>query len=194
MGLLAAALVASAPAPPDLVDVTVLVPDAVLDLRYATDRNVTGRALYPAARCLLVRPVASRLAAAARRLREQGLRLVLWDCYRPSSVQAALWRAHPRPGSVADPARGSHHSRAAAVDLSLAAATGEPLEMPTDHDAFGARAKVDAVAGIPESARRNRDVLRSAMEAEGFAVNPREWWHYAAREAARYPLLDEPLR
>jgi len=195
-GLLAAALLASAPAPPppDLVDVAALVPDAVLDLRYASDQNVAGRALYPVARCLLLRGVAARLASAARRLRGQGLRLVLWDCYRPASAQAELWRAHPRPGSVTDPARGSHHSRGAAVDLSLAGAAGEPLPMPTDHDAFGPRARADAAEGIPEAARRRRDQLRVAMEAEGFKANPREWWHFAAREAARYPVLDEPLR
>ena len=33
---------------PDLVDVRALVPSAVLDLRYATERNFTGQALYPA--------------------------------------------------------------------------------------------------------------------------------------------------
>jgi len=191
--LLVAALLSSVPSP-DLVDVTELVPDAVLDLRYATDRNLAGRVLYPVARCLLLRPIAQRLAAAAGRLRADGFRIVLWDCYRPASAHAALWRAHPRPGSVADPARGSHHSRAAAVDVSLVRADGRPVEMPTDHDAFGARAGADAVEGVPAVARRNRDLLRSAMEAEGFAVNRTEWWHYAAREASRLPVLDEPLR
>jgi len=190
--LLALALLASVPGP-DLVDVSAVVPDAVLDLRYATPRNLAGRPLYPVARCLLLRPVAERLAAAARKLRAQGYRIVLWDCYRPASVHAELWRVHPHPGSVADPARGSHHSRAAAVDLSLASADGAPLPMPTDFDAFGSRASADAV-GIPEEMRRRRDILRGAMEAAGFAVNPREWWHFAWRGAARLPILDEPLR
>lgn len=191
--ILLAALVASAAAS-DLVNVRDWVPDAVLDLRYATERNLSGRVLYPVARCELLRPVAKRLAAAAERLRAEGFRLVLWDCYRPASAHEALWRAHPRAGSVADPTRGSHHSRGAAVDVSLASADGRPVEMPTDHDAFGARAFADAVEGVSPSARRNRAALRSAMEAEGFAVNPREWWHFAARDASRYPLLDEPLR
>jgi D-alanyl-D-alanine dipeptidase len=181
-------------ASPPLVDVAPLVPDAVLDLRYATARNVTGRALYPAARCLLLLPAAERLAAVARRLRADGYRLVLWDCYRPASAHAALWAAHPRPGAVADPARGSHHSRGTAVDASLADLSGAPLAMPTDHDAFGPRAHADATEGVPEDVRRRRDRLRAAMEAEGFVPYAREWWHFAARDSSRHPIRDEALR
>ena len=191
--LLLACLIGTSPAP-ELVDVAVLVPDAVLDLRYASSQNLAGRAIYPVARCLLLRPVAARLAAAAARLRDEGYRLVLWDCYRPASAHAALWRAHPHPGSVADPARGSHHSRGAAVDVSLAAPDGTPALMPTDHDAFGPKSRADATGGVPPVAQKNRDLLRAALEAEGFAVNPREWWHFAWRGAARLPVLDEPLR
>jgi D-alanyl-D-alanine dipeptidase len=195
LALVASALVSAAPgAGGELVDVSAVVPDAVLDLRYATDRNLAGRAVYDSARCLLARPVASRLAAAARRLRAEGYRLVLWDCYRPASAHAALWRALPRAGALADPARGSHHSRGAAVDVSLADGAGTPIAMPTDHDAFGPTARADAVEGVPEPARRRRDLLRRAMEAEGFVSYEREWWHFAARDAARHPVLDEPLR
>ncbi len=196
--LAAAALAASPPAAdgapgPDLVEVARLVPDAVLDLRYATSENFLGRAVYLEARCLLLRPAAERLARAAARLRRQGYRLLLWDCYRPLSVQREMWRLAPRPGYVADPRRGSHHNRGAAVDLSLAGADGRPVEMPTPFDAFDRRAHADAVEGVSEAARRHRRLLRQAMEAEGLLVNPREWWHFAARDAARHPLLDVPL-
>ena len=54
--------------PPRLVDVAEAIPDAVVDLRYAGERNFVGRALYPRnARCLLLRPVAERLSRAAAR-------------------------------------------------------------------------------------------------------------------------------
>ncbi len=181
------------PAPP-LVDVTHHVPDALLDVRYATADNLTGRPLYPVARCLLLPGPAARLARAAARLRAQGLRLLLHDCYRPLSVQRALWAAMPKVGYVADPDHGgSHHNRAAAVDLSLADAAGRPLLMPTAYDAFGPRARAGATEGIPPAALRHRKALRDAMEAEGFKVNPAEWWHYDAPEAAGAPLLDLPL-
>lgn len=179
---------------PQLVDVSLLLPEAVLDLRYASERNFTGSALYPAgARCLLLRPVALRLARAAARLAAERHRLVLYDCYRPLAAQRELWRRFPRPGYVADPARGSNHNRAAAVDVGLAAADGSPVELPTAFDAFEPRARADARAGIAPAARRNRDLLRGAMEAAGFRVNRLEWWHFDAPEARGAPLLDVPL-
>lgn len=183
-----------APAGRALVDVAAAIPDAVLDLRYATDRNFTGKALYPKdARCLLLRPVAARLADAAARLRAKGYRLRLYDCYRPRAAQEELWRRFPRPGFVADPRKGSNHNRAAAVDVGLAAADGSEVELPTAFDAFERRARADATGGVSRAARRHRDLLRAAMESAGFRVNRMEWWHYDAPEARGAPVLDVPL-
>jgi D-alanyl-D-alanine dipeptidase len=192
--VLAAALALSLAAPPlDLVDASRLVPDAVLDVRYATAENFVGKVLYPESRCLLRRPVAERLARAAARLREEGFRLRIHDCYRPLSVQRAMWAAFPREGWVANPARGSNHNRAAAVDVGLATAEGGPVEMPTDYDAFDPRAHAGATEGVSPAARRNRDLLRRAMEAEGFRVNRMEWWHFDAPERKGAPVLDVPF-
>jgi D-alanyl-D-alanine dipeptidase len=192
--VLAAALALALATPPhDLVDAGRLVPDAVLDVRYATAANFVGRVLYPQARCLLRRPVAERLARAAARLRREGLRLRIHDCYRPLSVQREMWAAFPREGYVANPARGSNHNRGAAVDVGLAAPDGGPVEMPTDYDAFEPRAHAGATEGVSPAARRNRDLLRRAMEAEGFRVNRMEWWHFDAPERKGAPLLDVPL-
>jgi D-alanyl-D-alanine dipeptidase len=190
-----AALLAAAPArAPALADAALAVPDAVVDLRYATPSNLLGRAVYPAdARCLLLRPVADRLARAAARLRSAGLRLRLYDCYRPLAVQRELWKRVPRRGFVADPAKGSNHNRAAAVDVGLSRADGSEAELPTAFDAFEPRARADATEGISPAARRNRDLLRRAMEAEGFRVNRMEWWHFDAPEARGAPILDVPL-
>ena len=185
----------AAPASASLAEVVRAVPDAVPDLRYATDRNFTAKALYPAgARCLLRADVTARLVRAAAQLRRQGLRLRLYDCFRPLSVQRTLWARFPRRGFVADPDHGgSNHNRAAAVDVGLADPQGGPVELPTEFDAFDARARADAVEGVSEAARRNRAALRAAMEAAGFRVNRAEWWHYDAPEARGAPLLDAPL-
>jgi D-alanyl-D-alanine dipeptidase len=195
--LFAALLLAAAPIPPavptGLVDLAGRLPDAVLDIHYATADNFVGRPLYPVARCLLLPEVAERLTRAAAALRRQGFRLQLFDCYRPLSVQRKLWQAMPKRGFVADPATGSHHNRAAAVDLSLADLAGAPLEMPTGFDDFGPKARAWATEGVTPAARRHRDLLRNAMTAAGFAVNPVEWWHFDAPGAAGLPLLDLPL-
>ncbi len=187
------ALLAAVPAQP-LVDVSRAVPDAVIELRYATTANLLGRAVYPPdARCLLLAPVAERLARAAARLRPAGLRLRVWDCYRPIGVQRELWRRAPRRGFVANPAKGSNHNRAGAVDVGLAAADGGEVELPTGFDALEPRARADATRGVTAAARRNRDRLRAAMEAEGFRVNRMEWWHFDAPEARGAPVRDAPL-
>jgi D-alanyl-D-alanine dipeptidase len=193
ISLACAALLAAAPAS-GLVDVSRAVPDAIVDLRYASAANFLGRAVYPpGARCLLLRGVAERLARAAARVRRSGLRLLIYDCYRPLSVQRELWRTMPRKGFVADPAKGSNHNRGAAVDLGLAAADGGEVELPTPFDAFEPRARAYASAGISPAARRNRDLLRRAMEEQGFRVNRAEWWHFDAPEARRAPILEAAI-
>jgi D-alanyl-D-alanine dipeptidase len=181
--------------PGGLVDAAPLVPDAVLDLRYAGSRNLAGRPLYPVPRCLLLAPVATRLARAAAALRVRGFRLVLWDCYRPLSVQRELWRVLPDRRWVADPARGSNHNRGAAVDVALADAAGKLALLPTDHDAFDVRARpwAGAERGIPPEALRNRRILREEMERAGFLQDRGEWWHYDEPGGFRMPLLDVPL-
>src|SRR3569833_132685 len=75
-----------------LVDVRSVVPDAIIDLRYATANNFVGVPLYPAdARCLVHESMAPGLAAAAEVLRKQGEVLVFWDCYRPHDVQVRMF-------------------------------------------------------------------------------------------------------
>jgi len=195
-GVIAAALLLSLSAPAGgLVDAAALVPDAVLDLRYAGSRNPAGRPLYAAPRCLLLAPAAARLARAAGGLRARGYRLGLWDCYRPLSVQQELWRLLPDRRWVADPARGSNHNRGAAVDVALADAAGKLLELPTDHDSFDVRARPWAGAGrgIPPAALLHRSVLRQEMERAGFLQDRGEWWHYDEPGGFRMPLLDVPL-
>jgi len=199
LSLALTAILSAAPAPPaaaapvPLVDVSTIIPRAVLDIRYATADNFTGQVLYPAARCLLRAEVAARLAKAAKRLEQQGYRLRLYDCYRPLSVQWKMWKVFPKPGFVANPKTGSIHNRGAAVDVGLSAEDGAELQMPTGFDAFVPEAAAGATTGIPEDLRARRDRLRAAMEAEGFVVNPKEWWHYSVRDARAFPLLDAPL-
>jgi zinc D-Ala-D-Ala dipeptidase len=191
---LALGVLSAAPSTPEaLVEVATVVPGLVVELRYASSDNYFGKALYPpGARCLLLRPVAARLALAAEALARQGYRLKAWDCYRPHAVQWLMWEQVPRKGYVADPRTGSHHNRAAAVDVTLVHADGSPVEMPTAFDTFGPAARQDAAGGTAE-ARQHRALLRAAMEAAGFHANRMEWWHYEAPEAHGAPLLDVPL-
>ena len=176
-----------------LVRVLDVIPDAVVELRYATPRNLAGAAIYPPeAECLLLPLVAERLSLAAEELRRRGFRLLLWDCYRPTSLHRKLWEMLPNSGWVADPNRGSQHSRGAAVDVALADADGRAVEMPTDFDVFIAATRRDA-PGVSKVARAHRKLLRRAMERAGFENYVREWWHFSLRVHPLPPQRDEPL-
>jgi D-alanyl-D-alanine dipeptidase len=196
--LSACAVVACAAAPGGssseaaLVDVGARDPDLSLDMRYATADNFLGRAVYDAPRCLLVADAAERLEAAERTLRAEGYALVVWDCYRPRSVQYAMWEIMPDPDYVADPARGSRHNRGAAVDVGLRALDGSPVTLPTAHDDFTPRAHRDAT-DLPTEAIASRERLERAMVAAGWIPLPTEWWHFDAPDWERYPLRDDPL-
>jgi D-alanyl-D-alanine dipeptidase len=188
-----------APAPPvDLVDLAALDPTIRLDLRYAGTNNFTGVAVYPIARCLLRRDAAERLVRVQRRLQADGLGLLVWDCYRPFSVQERFWALVPDERYVARPERrgnspesGSKHNRGAAVDVTLVDSAGRPLPMPTGFDDFSARAQRGAPA--PPAARAGAARLEAAMTAEGFEPFPTEWWHFDAPGWQQYGLLDVPL-
>lgn len=188
-------LIASVTAPPlinPLVDLQALIADAVLDIRYATKDNLTGRPLYSFAAVFLRRDAAKKLQRAAEDLRAKKLRLVIYDAYRPLSVQKALWAAAPDPLYVASPAKGSSHNRGAAVDLGLADEAGKALAMPTEFDEFGPRARHGA-RGVPSGARRNAETLKAALKKAGFASLIDEWWHYHDPDAKNWPLLDVPF-
>jgi len=71
---------------------------------------------------------------------------------------------------VADPAQGSRHNRGCAVDLTLYdLATGKPIEMPGTYDEMSPRSFPNYPGGTSLQ-RWHRDLLRRAMESEGFAV------------------------
>jgi D-alanyl-D-alanine dipeptidase len=179
-------------APPPLIDLAAHDSTLLLDIRYATPDNFLGRAVYDAPRCLLVPDAARRLLAAERSLRKEGYRLVVWDCYRPRSVQWAMWEIVPDPDYVADPRRGSRHNRGAAVDVGLRALDGSAVPLPTRHDDFSPRAHRD-FADLPADAIENRERLERAMTSQGWIPLATEWWHFDAPDWERYPLRDEPL-
>jgi D-alanyl-D-alanine dipeptidase len=176
--------------PSDLVEVTSLDRTILLDVRYATSNNFLRWPVYPEARVFLQRPAAEAVVRAHRALAPQGYGLLLFDGYRPWYVTRIFWDAVPptQRDFVADPAEGSRHNRGCAVDLTLyVLATGREVHMPSDYDDFSEKAHPDYTGGTPAQ-RAARDVLRRAMEAEGFTVNDREWWHYDCRDWQQYRI------
>ncbi len=174
----------------DLVDVAALIPDAVLDVRYATTGNFLAEAVYPRAAVFLKKPTAEKLKKAADSLRAKGFRLRLYDGYRPVSVQKLMWRLKPDPRYVANPQKGSSHNRGAGVDVGLVRLDGSAVELPSDFDEFGPTAHYGQ--GTAE-AQKNAALLRAEMQAAGFRPLDEEWWHYSDPDGKEWPALDVPF-
>lgn len=191
-----------------LIDVRTVVPDAVIDLRYATTHNFVGVRLYPAnAKCLVhesMRP-GLRAAAAALRSAGHGERLVFWDCYRPHSVQQRMYEKVSNPAWVAAPGPYSRsHESGRSVDVTLAVRrqncpaarrVGREclVDMGTGFDSFTSQATAYATDGVSPAARASRARLRTVMAAGGLRVYSGEWWHFDGPGAeVRHPVIDAP--
>ncbi|MBI1353642.1 MAG: serine hydrolase [Acidobacteria bacterium] len=180
---------------PDLVDLAPLDPTLRFDIRYATTNNFMGERFYPVARARMQRPAAEALVRAHLRLRPRGYGILVHDAYRPWRVTKMFWEATPEAmrDFVANPANGSIHNRGAAADISLYdLQTGKPALLPSGYDEFSSRAFPEYPGGTSRR-RWLRELLRAAMEAEGFSVYPYEWWHFNYADAEKYPILNEPL-
>jgi D-alanyl-D-alanine dipeptidase len=70
--------------------------------------------------------------------------------------------------------------------------TGKEVQMPSAYDEMSPRAYPDYTGG-PPVARARRDLLRAAMEREGFTIEPNEWWHFNYKDWKEYPILDIPF-
>jgi D-alanyl-D-alanine dipeptidase len=180
---------------PELVELVALDASIRLDIRYASTNNFMGTAMYSQPRAFLQRPAAEALMRAHRALAREGYGLLIHDAYRPWYVTWMFYEATPdsQRTFVANPATGSRHNRGAAVDLTLYdLASGRAVRMPSGYDEFTDRAYV-AYPGGTATERARRELLRRVMEAEGFTVNPTEWWHFDYNGWRDYPVLNVPF-
>ncbi|KQZ57895.1 MULTISPECIES: M15 family metallopeptidase [unclassified Lysobacter] len=200
-----------------MVDLRELVPDLAQEIRYASSDNFVGRPVegYGASRCYLLRPAAQALQRVELALRREGLRLKVYDCYRPARAvrdfvvwagdlhdQSSKSAYYPNLdksvllGDYISPTSG--HSRGATLDLTLLRCDSDdacaPLDMGTSFDYFDVSAHTDW-AGATAVQRGNRQRLRAAMAREGFANYPLEWWHYTYKpEPSPDTAYDFPIR
>ncbi len=175
-----------------LVELISLDSTIKLDIRYATDNNFVGKTVYPEARAFLQKPAAKALLRVHKKLKKQGLGLLIYDGYRPWAITKLFWEVTPEDKRkfVANPEKGSKHNRGCAVDLSIYdLTTGLAIEMPSGYDEFTDRASPDYTGGTQKE-RDNRDKLRKLMEDEDFTVNANEWWHFDYKNWEDYAIYD----
>jgi serine beta-lactamase-like protein LACTB len=74
------------------------------------------------------------------------------------------------------------------VDLTLYdLVTGEEVPMTGGYDEMSPRSFADYPGGTSRQ-RWFRELLRQAMEAQGFTVYEAEWWHFDYKDWKRYRI------
>lgn len=156
------------------------IPDIYVELRYATENNFTGVKIYDFTDAYLRYGTVKKLANVQKELKEQGYSLKIWDAYRPFEAQQKLWEVYPDPNYVANPANGmKKHNLGGTVDITMVAADGSVISMPTEFDDFSLKADRNYSDIEDEEAVKNVMILQKAMENNGFTGYQGEWWDYS---------------
>ena len=165
------------------------IPDIYVELMYATDNNFTGVRIYDFTDAYLRYGTVKKLANVQKELKEQGYSLKIWDAYRPFEAQQKLWEVYPDPNYVANPANGmKKHNLGGTVDITMVAADGSIISMPTEFDDFSLKADRDYSDIEDEEAVKNVMILQNAMGNNGFTGYQGEWWDYS--DTVEYEVVD----
>ena len=165
------------------------IPDIYVELRYATENNFTGVKIYDFTEAYLRYGTVKKLAQVQKELKQQGYSLKIWDAYRPFEAQQKLWEVYPDPNYVANPANGmKKHNLGGTVDITMVAADGTVISMPTEFDDFSLKANRDYSDIEDEEAVKNVMILQNAMENNGFTGYQGEWWDYS--DTVEYEAVD----
>ena len=185
--------------PTGFVELSLVAPDVILDIRYYSTYNFVGERIdgYSEPVALVTAETAVALRVVSDELAEKGYRLIIYDAYRPQSAvdHFILWSRdaddarmkayfYPDEDKAALFEKGyiserSGHSRGSTVDVSLFdVAAGRPVDMGGTFDLFGAISHADATEGLTKAQIANRALLRDTMTAHGFTGIDTEWWHF----------------
>ncbi len=175
-----------------MVNIKKLIPNLVLDLRYATQKNFTKTVLYPKALqyTFLRKEAAQKLLFIQKQLKKQGLALKVFDAYRPYSATKLMWDIVQDERYTANPSKGSGHNKGIAIDLTLVNIfTKKELDMGTGFDNFTDSAH-HTFTQLSAQVLANRKQLKTVMEQFGFVALETEWWHYYLPNSKEYSLLN----
>lgn len=162
----------------NLVNIETLSDEFIIDMKYASKDNFTGKRIYNIPLCALQIETAKKLIKANEEFLKKGLRIKIWDAYRPLSVQKLMWKIIPIHDFVADPSKGgSIHNSGFAVDVTLMDIQGKELEMPTGFDDFSDKASRNS-SSMNETASKNLSILTNILVKHGFKTIDSEWWHF----------------
>ena len=174
----------------ELIDLEKFVPGLILDIRYATTNNFTGQKIYNLAKAYARKPVAEALKRAQADFKKLGVGVKMHDAYRPYSATVKFYEEYHDTTYVASPYKGSRHNRGCALDMTIVdLKTGKELKMPTEYDSFSKDAWPTSPVKDPKI-KKNRDLIISVMEKNGFKVNASEWWHFDFVGWGKYEVMN----
>lgn len=174
----------------ELVNLETFIPGIKLEIRYATTNNFTGEKIYNMARAYARKPVAEALKKAQADFKKAGVEIKIFDAYRPYKATVKFYEVYHDTTYVASPYRGSRHNRGCAIDMTIVdMKTGKELQMPTEFDSFKKEAWPTTPVKDP-LIKKNRDLIISVMEKNGFKVNASEWWHFDFIGWKNYEVMD----
>lgn len=187
------------------VSVSHEIPDVLLDVRYHSTFNFVADRVdgYDEPLVILTCEAAEALRKVNADARAMGLRLKLYDGYRPQravrhfvrwaqDVEKTETKAIFYPdvdkrdlfklGFIAER---SGHSRGSTIDLTLFDEQSQKdLDMGGGFDFFGELSWAEYTRTLTDEQIRNRKLLRELMMKHGFRPLAEEWWHFT--------LMDEP--
>lgn len=181
-----------------------MIDDAAYDIRYYSSNNFTGNKIngYKAPVAYMTKEGLNALSIAAKDLREQGYRLLIWDTYRPQKAvdNFVEWINNPNDEGdrsfypelkKSDLLKGQYimaksgHTRGSTVDLTLIKKDGSFVDMGGTFDLFSEISHPD-YKKLTKTQKKNRKILHDAMIKAGFKGIDSEWWHFTL-ENEPYP-------
>ncbi|MDR2685525.1 MAG: hypothetical protein LBB23_01985 [Rickettsiales bacterium] len=186
----------------------------VVNLFYASTQNHFYKDMYSQfglSDALVLPELHDRLMMLAPKLQELGLRLFVYDAYRPVAAQRFMYDTAPENlrAYIARPptseSKNALHTRGAALDCFLVREDGTPLKFPSAPDAFFngwekdknydeylKRAHCDFYdANLPAEIFQNRALLQDLMREIGLNPLSSEWWHFSLPNGGEYPIIED---
>jgi D-alanyl-D-alanine dipeptidase len=192
-------------------------PTLILDLRYATSENFTGKIVtgYTSEKAIGTKALSIALRKVQALLRSKGLGLKVFDAYRPQSAVDAFisWATSASDtlkkreyypnlkkedlfelGYIAEK---SGHTRGSTIDVTLVylkgRRKGKEIDMGGKWDYFGEASHFNYQKTSPKQ-MENRRLLRDLMIEGGFNPYEKEWWHFSLKnEPFPTTYFDFPL-
>lgn len=183
----------------DFALVSSVIDDAVYDIRYYSSYNFTGNKIrgYYAPVAYMTKDSLKALKIASDDLRKQGYRMLIWDTYRPQKAVDNFVEWINNPNDVgnksfypnlnkSDLLEGNYimaksgHSRGSTIDLTIIKMDGSFVDMGGTFDLFSEISHPD-YKKLTREQKRNRLILKNAMEKAGFQGIDSEWWHFTLK-------------